>query len=255
MIRFKKIVDRLKYSKRVLDISKIGEILVTDIHSHILPNIDDGAKSIDESIAMIEALIDLGYKRAILTPHVMREGYNNSKNTILFKLELLREELERRELNFYIDAAAEYYMDEEFKNRLLKDDVLLIGKKYLLFETSYLATPLFFEEMIYEMKARGYIPLIAHPERYVYIDRDFEIYKKWKELGILFQIEINSFNGKYGKEALKKAVWLSKKGWIDFLGSDAHSIKDINRIKKDEWIYNILEVIYSNCIKNRQELG
>ena len=247
-------IDKIvsKYGKRSRDdkLKKIGEILITDIHSHILPAIDDGAESLDESVSMVEALISLGYKKAVLTPHVMSEGYQNSSKKIQETLDILNRELKERSINISLGAAAEYYMDEGLISLLKTDDILTLCGNHILFETSYLSYPLEFEKTVYEMRLRGYKPMIAHPERYRYIGREYSIYEKWRDMGISFQVEINSFNGRYGKEAFRRAVWLSKKGWIDYLGTDAHSVKDLIRIEREKWRYPVAEVLSSNSIKN-----
>ncbi len=245
-----KIVSKYRKRSREEKLEKIGEILITDIHSHVLPNIDDGADSLDESISMIEALISLGYKKAVLTPHVMSEGYQNSSKNILETMDLLNRELKEKGINILLSAAAEYYMDEGFVSLLESNDILTLCDNHILFETSYFSYPLNFEKIVYEMTARGYKPLVAHPERYRYIGSEYSIYEKWRDLGISFQVEINSFNGRYGEEAFKRAVWLSKKGWIDYLGTDAHSVKDIICIENEKWRYPITEVLSSNNIKN-----
>ncbi len=228
----------------------IGEILTTDIHSHILPGIDDGAKSLNESIAMIEALVLLGYKKAVLTPHIMNEGYKNDTERILNLFYLLNKQIQAKNIDIVLDVSAEYYLDDNFLFLLSSNDILPLCGNHILFETSYLSLPFNFKEIIYEMRVRGYRPLLAHPERYIYVRDNYSIYEEWRDLGIEFQLELNSFNAKYGKEALKRAVWLSQKGWIDYLGTDAHSIEDILRIKDAKYLYPLSKVISSNDIKN-----
>jgi tyrosine-protein phosphatase YwqE len=200
--------------------------ITTDIHSHLLPGIDDGSKSLDESIKLIEKFISLGYKKLIITPHVMSEGYNNPTSLILEKYNLLKEEINKRNLDIKIEVAVEYMLDEEFLERLEKKDILTFGKNFLLFETSYYQKPLNFEHIIFKIKSKGYVPVLAHPERYRYMElRDYE---KLKELELLFQCNINSFGGFYGKNVQKKVKYIAKKQWIDFLGSDCHSMKYLN---------------------------
>ena len=234
--------------KKELSIN-IGEVLISDIHSHILPFLDDGAKSVDESISMLEALVELGFKRVVSTPHVMAEGYQNSTKKILETIYILKDAIKNRDLDIEIEASAEYYLDDGFLSILKSDDILSLCNGYILIETSYFYSLLNFEQIIYEILARGYKPLLAHPERYRYIN-DYSIYKKWKSMGISFQVEINSFNGKYGKDALKKAIYLSKRGFIDFLATDAHRLSDIELIKKGVYRYPLSRVISSNEIKN-----
>jgi len=236
------------FKKRENSIKNIGEILKVDIHSHILPYLDDGAKDIQDSIILIERLYQLGYKRLIATPHIMSEGYKNSSKDIISMLELVKEEIIKRDIDIELLASAEYYMDDGLNRLIEKSDILTICNLYLLFETSYLNPPLNFKETIFQMRLKHYIPILAHPERYHYVADSYEILEEWRDLGILFQVEINSFTGYYGESALDIAIWLSEKGWIDFLATDAHSIRHINAMSR--WRYDIERVLAQNNIKN-----
>ncbi|MEA3418052.1 MAG: CpsB/CapC family capsule biosynthesis tyrosine phosphatase [Campylobacterota bacterium] len=203
-------------------------VLKTDLHSHLIPGIDDGSQSTEESLAMLRAMADLGYEKMTTTPHVMADAYRNSTETILSGLASLREAVASEGINIKLDAAAEYYMDEEFVRRLDTDDILTIGEEgYLLFETSYVSKPMNFEEVVFEIGAKGYKPLFAHPERYRYITDPKEMFGRMKELGVFFQLDINSLGGHYGKQAKKHAELLIEWGMIDFLGSDIHRKKQV----------------------------
>lgn len=223
--------------------------LTTDIHSHILPSIDDGAKNLNESVVMLKAMQDLGYKKVIATPHIMADVYKNSPDKIRESLALLQKEAKLRGLKIKIEAAAEYYLDEGFLEHLESGDILTFGENYLLFETSFSQKPHFLEEMIFEMQANGYKPVFAHPERYRYIKNDGN-YIKLKESGVLFQINLNSLSGYYGREAKHKAEFLVNRGLVDFVGSDAHSIRHLENIKKIQSmdIYN--SIFMKNKIMN-----
>ncbi len=152
----------------------------------------------------------------------MKDVYNNSSKTIVDNFNLLKNTLSNEKIDIKISIGAEYYLDDGFVERLNSKDILALDNKYLLFETSYHSEPRNLLEIIYEIKANGYIPLLAHPERYRYINYKGGFYKKLKENGLYFQVNINSFCGFYGKDARKKAIFLSKNGFIDFLGSDLH---------------------------------
>lgn len=213
--------------KKPLDIKS----LKVDLHSHLIPSIDDGAKDIDESISMIKALYSLGYQKLITTPHIMSDGYKNNAQIIKDGLGIIKDSLLKEDIDIAIDIAAEYYLDDGFLDKLSNSELLTIGGRYLLFETSYISKPIKLEDMIFAISTAEYIPLMAHPERYRYI-KDMKEYHRFKELGIMFQVNINSFGGYYGKDAQKKAIYLSKSGMIDFLGSDIHHIKQIQMLKK-----------------------
>jgi tyrosine-protein phosphatase YwqE len=204
--------------------------LSTDLHSHLIPGIDDGAKDIEESLRLLQGLENLGYRKVITTPHIMSDCYRNNRDIIMDGLTYLRSEAKKAGINVLIEAAAEYYLDDGFYAHLEEGNLLTLGDDYLLFETSYVAKPLQFEEMVFAISTAGYKPLLAHPERYRYI-HDFEKeYRYMKELGIFFQVNINSFGGHYGKDAQKKAEFLSKQGMIDFLGSDIHHYKQVETL-------------------------
>ncbi len=225
-IIYKNIIDKLK----------------VDLHSHLIPAIDDGAKSFEESINYIKELKELGYEKLIITPHIVSRIYPNNKKDIIKKASYLKEELNRQKINMTIEVAAEYYLDEDFIG-YLQDNPLIIKGKYLLFETSHIANPINIEYIIYKVFSQGYTPLFAHPERYSYIKNLEEEYGKLKQLGVFFQLDINSLNGFYGKDAKDRALFLVEKGWIDFVGSDLHNQRHLNNLKKvflDKSLWQIL---------------
>ena len=204
--------------------------LIVDMHSHLIPAIDDGAKDIEESLSLLRTFESLGYHKIITTPHVMLDAYNNTPRRIMEGLEYLSSKAKQAGIRLEIEAAAEYYLDEGFIEHLHAGDILTIADEYILFETSYIAKPLYFDEMLVEMVSAGYKPLLAHPERYRYIHNFESEYRSLKEKGVFFQININSFGGYYGKDSKKKAEFLNKNGMIDFLGSDAHHMKQLETL-------------------------
>lgn len=206
--------------------------LWVDVHSHLIPAIDDGARDIEESIALLNALEAQGYKKVITTPHIMLDTYCNTPTSIKEGVAVLVARAKEAGIKLEIEAAAEYYLDSGFLTQLCAKDVLLVGGEYLLFETSYMAKPLQFDEMVYEIIAAGYKPLLAHPERYRYIQDLKTEYMALKEKGIYFQVNLNSFGGHYGEEAKIKANFLNKQGMIDFLGSDVHHKKQVETLAK-----------------------
>lgn len=225
---------------------------LVDLHSHLIPGIDDGAQSMEESIILIKALKDLGYQKLITTPHIMFDNYQNTRQTILNGLQKVQEELLIRDIPIELDATAEYYVDEGFINLIQKRELLPIGKKYILFETSYTHRPYQLEEIIFEIEAAGFVPLLAHPERYRYIKNQEEEYAHLKSLSVLFQVNINSLSGYYGSLAQKNALFLSEKGMIDFLGSDTHNIHQVKNLAKVFKSDAYKKVYLNNTIKNGQ---
>jgi tyrosine-protein phosphatase YwqE len=221
-----------------------------DLHSHLIPNIDDGSKDMKESLALLRALEEAGYYKVITTPHVMIDGYRNTREIIMKGLEGLILAKNKVGLNIEIEAAAEYYFDDGFIKKMQETNPLSIADTYILFETSYLAKPLQFDEMLDSIILAGYIPLFAHPERYRYISNLEEEYSRLKKKGVYFQVNINSFGGHYGKDAQNKAVFLSEHGMIDFLGSDVHHIKQVKTLVsvKEKQVYK--EIFKNNLILN-----
>ena len=226
------------------------EILETDIHSHLVPGIDDGSKSMDESIALLKEFEKLGYKKIITTPHIMDKAYGNSKESILENFEKLKVECQRENININIEVAAEYYVDEGFLKLIDKGELLAIDNEYILFETSYINRPIDLESVIYNIKVAGYKPLFAHPERYKYIKNPEKEFFELKEQGALLQVNLNSFAGFYGKQAKKHALFLNENSMINFLGSDVHGhrhIESLHTVFQDN-IYT--DVMNNNCILN-----
>jgi tyrosine-protein phosphatase YwqE len=180
----------------------------------------------------------------------MSDCYKNSRKNIMSGLDRLRIEAQKSNIDIVIDAGAEYYLDDGFYTHLEVDDILTVGNNYLLFETSYIAKPLQFKEMVFSVLSAGYKPILAHPERYRYIlDMETE-YKEMKEMGLFFQVNSNSFGGHYGKDAQKKAVFLKKEGMIDFLGSDVHHYKQIETLKMIHQSKQYQDIFEHNTILN-----
>lgn len=201
------------------------------MHSHLIPNIDDGAKNIEHSIDLILSLKKMGYTKLITTPHVS-DMFPNSTEKILDAYTLLKQTLNKRNIEIAIEVAAEYYADNTFEKLLAKRDILTFGeKKYLLFELSYFTEPNDLEGLIQEIKLAGYTPVLAHPERYVYFHNDFNKYLKLKLTGVLFQINLNSMIGYYSSEIEKAVKKLIKQGLVDFIGTDTHHRQHIKYLK------------------------
>ncbi len=201
--------------------------LAVDVHSHILPGIDDGSKTMFESVKMVKEMQNLGYKKLIITPHTMSHRYKNNGEIILDKLEALRDALAHKNIEITIEAASEYYLDEFFLALLAKKDILTFGKNYVLFELSYTRAPKDLESVVFDMLLAGYTPVLAHPERFLHMHNDFTMYEKLKEHGVLFQLNINSLAGYYSRNVQKTAEKLVSRGMIDFLGSDVHKLEQI----------------------------
>jgi len=206
--------------------------ITVDIHSHLLPNIDDGVKTIEESIAIIKKFKFLGYRKLITTPHIFSDLYPNTKDIIEEKLKIVRDELEAQNITINLEASAEYYLDMEFLKIIEDDDLLPFNKNYILFETPCSMKLIILEIAINNLLNKGYIPVLAHPERYHYLyDNNLEKYKELKRSGVLFQVNLKSLQSQ-SKSIKKMALKLIKMGLVDFIGSDVHKMKDIITIEK-----------------------
>ncbi len=196
--------------------------LAVDLHSHLIPGIDDGAKTIEDSLALIRALHELGYRKLITTPHVMNDLYPNSPETILKGLEALRQAVKREGIEIELDAAAEYLLDETFGDKLEAGQLLTLPGNRVLVEMSFVSPPMELESLLFRLQAKGYQPLLAHPERYLFMKEDFRKYQDLKERGCEFQLNLLSLTGYYGKPIKDNGYRLLKAGLIDFLGTDLH---------------------------------
>ena len=227
-----------------------GPVLKVDLHSHLIPGIDDGSQSMEESLSRLKGMEALGYEKVITTPHIMLDAYKNTPETIRNGLRSLQESAKKEGITIEIEAAAEYYLDDGFEDLLQKGDMLTIKGNYLLFETSYFAKPLQLEEMIFSITSAGYIPLMAHPERYRYVKDPLKEYGRFKELGVMFQVNLNSFGRYYGKDAKYKANFLRKEGMIDFLGSDVHHAKQVDTLSNVFSLDAYRDIFIHNSILN-----
>jgi tyrosine-protein phosphatase YwqE len=225
-------------------------LISVDIHSHLIPAIDDGAKDIERSIELILSLKKMGYKKLITTPHIS-DMFPNSSEDILKGYEALKEELRNREIEIDIEVAAEYYADESFEKLLEEGDILTFGKeKYLLFELSYFTAPQDLESLIYEMKIAGYTPILAHPERYIYFHNNINKYREIKDMGVLFQINLVSLSNYYSEDVRKTVQHLILNGMVDFLGSDTHHVRYIKFLKKSFSLSLYKKIFKHNKILN-----
>lgn len=203
-----------------------------DMHSHLIYDVDDGVKTLEESIMIIENLQALGYDTFITTPHIMNDFYKNSKDTLLPKRDEIIQVLDQKGIAVKFDVAAEYYLDDGFEAKLNdKENLLLIRDKYVLVETSYINAPHNLDSIIFEIQANGIAPILAHPERYSYMHDTFERYQELHEKGVLFQLNLNSLTGYYSKMAKDISVKLIDNNMVDFVGTDCHGEKHVDALK------------------------
>jgi len=228
---FKSFFSRKKSEPEHPPLSDLS-IFHTDIHSHLIPGIDDGVQTLEESIEMIKAMSALGFKKLITTPHIMSDYFKNTPENILGGLEIVRAEIKKQGIPIELDAAAEYYLDEKFIEKIKEEKLLTFGKNYVLFEVSYINPLDTLYSILFELNIRGYIPVLAHPERYPFWYTKFEEYYKIKEAGTLFQLNTNSLVGYYGPGARRIAERMLDENLIDFIGSDLHGQRHLDALQK-----------------------
>lgn len=202
-----------------VDLSALG----TDMHSHLLPGIDDGSPDEATSLMLIKGLQQLGYRQFIATPHIMWDVHKNNATSIGEAHNRLESAIQQERLSVPIKAAAEYYLDDHF-DALLSQEIPLLPVKdnLVLVEFSFIAPPRNLKDMLFEMQIKGYRPILAHPERYNYLVSQKEWYDELKEVGCYFQLNLLSLTGYYGKITQELAQYLIKKKYIDLLGTDLH---------------------------------
>ncbi|MCB0402396.1 MAG: histidinol phosphatase [Flavobacteriales bacterium] len=203
-----------------------------DIHSHLIPGIDDGAPDMEASINMIRRFKELGYKKVVTTPHVMCDYYKNTPEIILSGLDKVREELARQHIDFEISAAAEYNLDDGLAELIEKKQILTFGDNHVLFELPFMSEPPNFQEIVFNFQMAGYKPILAHPERYSYWYSDFDKYEELKARGVLLQMNLLSLTGHYSPQTKKIAEKMVDAGLIDAVGTDCHRIEHLTLLEQ-----------------------
>lgn len=237
------------FNRQKKEAVKLGEKLIVDIHSHLLPGIDDGAPTMDHTIGMLRKFEELGYQKLIMTPHIMSGVYDNTSEIILNKLEEVRKVSQDLGLKLILEASAEYYFDETLVERIRNKDLLPFQGNHILFEFSFRNQPSQIEELVFQLKSAGYQPVLAHFERYVYFHSSVEVARSLRERGCFIQVNLNSFTGHYGPDVKNQAIRLLKAGLIDVLGSDCHRIQHLELLEsslKDSIFHQVSEVKFKN---------
>ena len=225
-----------------------------DMHCHLLPGIDDGPESIEESITIIQAMISAGYKGAICTSHIFPEVYDNKADDMLRGVDSLQSALEQNKIDFTLRASAEYMVDRPFLDLAKSKKLLAFGKKnYVVIETGFTQENPYFDEAIYEMQCAGYCPILAHPERYLYLSqsKSIETFEKIIDKGIELQINLFSLLGQYGRLSKEVAETLLKNNFIQWIGTDIHRSQHIAFLEKANSLKNLSNSIRDNSIQNK----
>ncbi len=215
----------------------------TDIHSHLLPGVDDGVPDLATSLHFIEQLREMGIRKIITTPHIMMDRYPNSAETLTAPYQQVQQELLQHSSPLPFHFAAEYYLDEQFVP-LLQQPLLTISGNKVLVEISFISAPMQLAQWLFDIQAAGYQPVLAHPERYAYYHADIEQYAQLKKQGCLLQLNLLSLTGYYGKHIQQAAEKLMAAGLPDLIGTDLHHekhLRAINSIAKNSKLRKVLD--------------
>ncbi len=204
-----------------------------DIHSHLLPGIDDGVKTVYKSAYIIEQFKALGFKKVITTPHVLQQVWPNTTAIIHEKTALVHETLNALDINnIEFSASAEYMLDDLFLERIKSNDLVLLPSKHILVEMSTFSAPMNLKDLLFEIKLAGITPVLAHPERYTFYHNSIEKYHQLKEDGFLLQLNLLSLSNYYGEQVATVAKKLLTQGLYDFAGTDIHNYYQLEVLEK-----------------------
>lgn len=220
-----------------------------DIHSHLLPGIDDGSSTIDDTLFLTEQMQQLGFEQCVTTPHIFTNVWDNTREIIESTYHATSATLNNQR-NLSLRYAAEYMVDPNFAIRFQNEPLLTLKENYVLIEISYINPPIQLYNIIFDLQVAGYHPVLAHPERYLYYHYNFREYEKLKNAGCFFQLNLLSTVGYYGHEVTKLSELLLKKGLIDFVGSDIHHAKHIEAFSNQVLIKDITPI--KKAIENNQ---
>lgn len=205
----------------------------TDLHSHLIPGVDDGVKSWDEAKQILQQLHEWGVENIVTTPHIKSDIFPNEEEKLISYFNELKAVAVQTYPQMKVAIAAEYYLDETFIEKLNKNkSILTFGDNYVLFETSHSIESPFFTEIVFEMRNRGYKPILAHPERYAYCFGHKSKLEKMYGTDVFFQLNINSLSGYYGEQPQKMAEWLIEQKMVDFVGTDCHGVRHLPHLEK-----------------------
>lgn len=206
------------------------QLISTDLHAHLIPNIDDGPKTIEESLILVKGLVALGYKKLIATPHVYAQYYPNTSEMIQAAFFKLQGAVEKAKIPVELNCAAEYYMDDAFEVLLKNKQILKLDNNRVLVETSLLANDPKLFHYLFNIQMAGLQPVLAHPERYTYLK--VQDYERLIDSGCELQINLLSLEGHYGRTVYKNAKFLLKQKMGHFIGTDIHHQEHLAKLTK-----------------------
>jgi protein-tyrosine phosphatase len=229
--------------------------VAVDMHSHFIPGIDDGAPTLADSVALIEAMAAFGFKKVITSPHIYFDLYKNTSAIVLDGLQKVKTAVAEAGIPIEVEAAAEYFLDEHTEELIERKELLTFGKNYVLFEISFAAEPANLGRGIFNMHLQGYKPIIAHPERYDYWHHDFSKYESLIDKDVLIQINTNCLTGQYGPGAKRICERLIDAGMVSFIGSDCHHVGHLQLLEQVRTQPYLKKLIESGKLLNHTLLG
>lgn len=224
--------------------------LGTDMHSHLVPGVDDGSDSLETSLHLLRGFVEMGYRKIITTPHTRPDYFPNTQAQLKEGFEVLKAGLAESKLPIEVEMASEYFVDYEFLKQQDIDHLLTFSGKHLLIELSTYSAPPNLFDTIFKLKVKGYKLILAHPERYGYFSSDFEEFEKLKDVGCLFQVNLLSLTGHYGKPPRDLALKLLKHDMVEYLGTDMHNTKHLDTLKAMQHDAKLMRLIREYEFRN-----
>ena len=241
-----KITEAYNGQPLVDDFSFLG----ADMHSHFIPGIDDGAQTVEDSIALLQRMQELGYRKIVTTPHIKVDHYPNTPASIMGGLELVKQAMPMYGINMHVHAAAEYFIDDYFLGLIDTQPLLTVRENEVLVEISFMFEPFNLGEILFKLRNSGYQPIMAHPERYMYYHHDLDKYRELKDRGCYLQLNLNCLTGYYGKPVKQVAEKLLEKGMYDYCGSDMHHIKHADVLNSIRSRQETMALLQSHPFRN-----
>ncbi len=240
------------FGKKDADVFDYG-LLHADMHSHLLPAVDDGSPDLATSAEMIKGLTALGFKKLITTPHIMWDMYQNTRPDLEKRFDALKEYLINEGITVDIRLAAEYFLDDNLKKLLArKEPLLTIHENRVLVEFSLASEPMDLKEILFEMLLQGYQPVIAHPERYIYYERHKSFFEELKIAGYYFQLNLMALAGTYGKSARELAHYFIKHNYYELAGTDLHNKQQLTHLRHHSIAAGLKPLLDSGKLLNRE---
>lgn len=233
-----------KNSNKYTDFTALG----IDMHSHLIPGVDDGSKDVANSLELINGLRALGFTHLFTTPHTLQDIHPNTCDTLRAGHNLLRSHLPP---DIHLEVSSEYYLDEQFLKQRQSAALLPLPGNRILMEFSQISMPHNLEEEIFQTGLEGYDIILAHPERYLFFHKNFDYYSRLKNMGVEFQVNALSLSGFYGDKIKSVAEKLIKHDFIDFLGTDLHNLTQLEQLKHVPKTKSFERLMQSGLLKNR----